>query len=139
MMTSSALAQDVGVFLEMRIQFRAGHPGNAGTGGADHAGIERFQTIDAAQHRAFTASRRADDRNQIALLDGKAHAFENGRLIEALVEVLNRNERGRGVHWWRCPMTHVGGIQGMKCDQFVSIGNGFHSRNTAFPFPAALL
>jgi hypothetical protein len=86
---ADALAQDVGIFLEIPIQLGARHSGNARTGSADDARIQRFQPVDAAQHRAFAAARWANDRNQIALFDGKTHALENRCLIKALVEVLN--------------------------------------------------
>ena len=92
---ADALAEHMGTFLKIRIQLGSGHSRNAGTGRADDAGVQRFQAIDAAQHRAFAATRRPNDRDQIALLDGEAHAFENRSLIKTFVEILDRDDRSR--------------------------------------------
>jgi hypothetical protein len=92
---SDTLAEHMGTFLKIRIQLGSGHSRNAGTGRADDAGVQRFQAIDAAQHRAFAATRRPNDRDQIAFLYGEAHAFKNWRLIKTFVEILDRDDRSR--------------------------------------------
>jgi hypothetical protein len=132
------LAEHMGTFLEIRIQLGSGPSRNAGTGSADDSGIQIFQTIDAAQHRAFTTTRRTDDRDQIAFLDGEAHAFKNRRLIKTFVEILDRNDRRR-IHCARFPTQHIGVKQGLMCDFFNPNGEGsnkglqpFHSLPPSF-------
>ena len=97
---ADALAEGVGCLLEIGIQLCAGLSGNGRPGRGDDARIQGLESVDASEHRAFATSRGADDRDQIALLDREAHAFENRRVIVAFVQILNRDEWREGVHRW---------------------------------------
>src|SRR5512134_2824942 len=55
--------------------------------------LDRLQTVDAAKHRALSGARTADDRDDLASLDGKRDALEHGVGAVALDHVVKLNER----------------------------------------------
>lgn len=55
----------------------------------DFPGIRSFQKIETSEKRGFSATRGTDDGNHVSLADIHGDAFENGKIIVALVQVLD--------------------------------------------------
>ena len=102
---ADALAQGVEVFRNFRAGRCAGLARDGGACGRDGAGVEEFEAVDAAEHGALAAARGADDRDEVAFLEGKAHALQHGVVVVAFPEVRDGDDGGGwlgqagGVFW----------------------------------------
>jgi hypothetical protein len=86
-----ALEDDADIGAQLAQLFRVSANGVAGN--FDAAGIDLFQSVDAAQKRAFSGTGAADQRKHIAPIDGQRDALEDFDSSEALVDIINKHFR----------------------------------------------